>query len=134
MGTYQERTIDPKILSAYNATGSTIVKGTIVKLVTPAGTYPGQVTPAAAATDPFIGVAMADITNLAWGDVQTAGVAIVLAGGTVATGLNVTSDAAGKGVAASSGNATVGLAMTDGASAAYFEVLLATPGGEANST
>lgn len=132
MALNQERVIDPKIRSAYNGTGSTIVKGQIVKLAT-TPTYAGQVTPAAAATDPMYGVAMADILTLQWGDVQVGGVAIVLAGGTVAAGANVTSDAAGKGVAATSGNAILGLALTDGANAAYFEVELATPGGEANN-
>ncbi len=76
---------------------------------------------------------MADIATLLWGDVQVGGVAIVLAGGTVGAGVNVTSNGTGQGVAASSGNAIVGIALTDGASAAYFEVELATPGGEANN-
>jgi hypothetical protein len=132
MGLWQERTIDPVIRSAYNATGSTIVRGTIVKLaLTPV--YPGQVVPAAAATDPMYGVAMADIPTLQWGDVQKGGVAIVLAGGVVATGGNVTSDGAGKGVAAASGNAILGIALTDGVNNGLMEVELATPGGEANN-
>lgn len=131
MGLYQERTIAPEIRSAYNATGSTIVKGTIVKLETTTPTYPFQVEPAAAATDKMVGVAMADIANLAWGDVQVAGTAVVLAGGTVGEGLNVTSDGAGAGVLASSGNAIIGRSLTAGVAAAYFEVEL-TPGGEAN--
>lgn len=132
MGLYQERTTDPKILGCYNATGSTILRGTIVKLVA-AASVPQQVQPAAAATDPFFGVAMADVPNLTFGDIQTDGVAIVLAGGVVAVGANVTSDGSGKGVAASSGNAIVGLAITDGVNNGYMEVKLATPGGEANN-
>ncbi len=131
MALYQERVIDPVIRSAYNATGSTIVKGTIVKLAT-TPTYAGQITPATAATDPMFGVMMADLPNLQWGDCQVGGVAVVLAGGTVAAGANVTADAAGKGVAAASGNAHIGRAMTDGVLNGFMEVEL-TPGAEANN-
>lgn len=132
MGLYQERTIDPKILAIYNATGSTILKGSIVKPVTPTS-IPGQMQLATAATDSFFGVAMQDILNLQYGDCQYAGVAIVLAGATVAAGVNITSDGQGRGVLAASGNAVAGISMTDGVLNGYMEVMLATPGGEANN-
>jgi hypothetical protein len=132
MGLYQERVIDPRIRACYNATGSTILKGSIMKLVA-AATTPGQVQLAAAATDPFIGVAMADIPNLQFGDMQTDGVAVVLAGATVAVGANVTSDGSGKGTTAASGNAIIGVAQTDGVNNGYMEVALGLPGAEANN-
>ena len=132
MGLYQERTIDPKILAVYNATGSTILKGTIVKHVTPTA-VPGSVTPATAATDPFFAIAMQDILNLQYGDGQVGGVAIVLAGATIAAGINITSDGSGKAAAAAAGNAIVGVSMTDGVNNGYMEVLLGLPGGEANN-
>jgi hypothetical protein len=133
MGLYQPRTINPVIQSGYNGSGSTIVKGTIVKLATSSPTYPGQVVKAAGATDPMIGVLMADLPTAQWGDVQTGGVAIVLVGSTVTQGQNITADANGAGVPAASGNAIAGIAQTDGATADYMEVLLGTPGGEANN-
>lgn len=132
MGLYQERVIDPKIIAVYNATGSTILKGTIVKHVTPTA-IPQQVTPATAATDSFFGVAMADILNLQYGDCQYGGVAIVLAGATIAAGVNITSGGTGKAALAASGNAIVGISLTDGVLDGYMEVMLATPGGEANN-
>jgi hypothetical protein len=131
MALNQERVIDPVIRSAYNGTGSTIVKGTIVKLAT-TPTYAGQITPATAATDPMFGVAMADIPTLQWGDCQVGGTAVVLAGASVSAGANVTADGSGKGVTASSGNAMIGRAATDGVNNGYMEVEL-TPGGEANN-
>lgn len=132
MGLFAERRIDPKYRGCYNATGGTILKGQIVKLVTPSPVHPLQVALAAAATDAFYGVADADIPNLQFGDVQVSGVAIVLAGATIAAGVQITSDAAGKAAAAAGGNALLGISLTDGALNTYMEVELATPGGEAN--
>ncbi len=133
MGLYAERTINPVIQSAYNGSGSTIVKGTIVKFATSSPTFPGQIIKAAAATDPMVGVLMADLPTAQWGDMQVAGVAVVLVGSTVTQGQNITSDSAGAGVPASSGNAEIGVAQTDGTTAGYMEVLLGSPGGEANN-
>jgi hypothetical protein len=130
MGLNQERVIAPEIRAGYNDSGSTIVKGKIVKLHS-AG-VPGTIRVGAAATDPLYGVAMADIPNGEYGDVQIGGVAIVLGGGVVAQGAQVTSDADGDGVAAASGNSTIGTALTAGANTEYFEVELTGPGGEAN--
>lgn len=132
MGLFQERRIDPKYRGCYNATGGTILKGQIVKLVTPSPVHPGQVALAAAATDALYGVADNDIPNLQFGDVQISGVAIVLAGATIAAGVQVTSDGNGKAAAAASGNSLLGVSLTDGALNTLMEVELATPGGEAN--
>lgn len=130
MALNQERVIAPEIRGCYNGSGSTIVKGKIVKLHSsgPAG----GIVVGAAATDPLYGVAMADIPNGEWGDVQIGGVGLVLAGGVVNQGAQVTSDGDGDGVAASSGNATIGTALTAGEAAAYFEVEIRGVGGEAN--
>jgi len=130
MALNQERVIAPEIRGCYNDSGATIAKGKIVKLHSagPAGT----VRLGAAATDPLYGVAMSDIPNGEWGDVQIGGQAIVLGGGVVNQGAQVTSDGTGNGVAAASGNSSLGTAVTAGANGQFFEVELAGPGGEAN--
>lgn len=135
MALNQERVIAPEIRGCYNGTGVAIAKGTIVKLKTSSPSQAGEVILAAAATDTFYGVAMADIPNLEWGDCQVRGVALVKVGaaGLAAGQLQVTSDGSGLAVAASSGNTLLGLAGNTGAlvSGDMCEVEL-TPGGEAN--
>ena len=134
MALNQERVIDPEIRGCYNATGGTIAKGTIVKLATSSPSQAGQVILAAAATDTFYGVAMADIPDLTWGDVQIRGVALVKVGAAgLAAAAQVTSDASGLAVAASAGNTLLGHGLNTGAlvSTDLCEVEL-TPGGEAN--
>lgn len=114
-----------------NATGSALAKGKIV-VISAAPTDKGEVELADAATDVFYGVvANADIPDGSYGDVQVLGIAPVLAGGTVAAGARVTADASGDGVAASTGNSVLGVAVTAGADTYLFEVDLAGPGGGA---
>ena len=116
------------IRSGKNTSGSEIAKGTIVKLAaTP--TVRDEIEPAGAVTDAFYGVAMEDIPDDGWGNVQVNGKAIVLGGDDVAVGARVTSTAAGKGDEAAAGNAVLGIAVTAGADGELFEVELTGPGG-----
>jgi hypothetical protein len=132
MGTYQPRVIDPKFRAVYNGTGSTISKGTIIKLKT-SPAYSGEIVKAAAATDALYGVAAADILTGEWGDAQIGGVALVLSSAALNAATQMTSDASGKAAAAASGNSLLGISVTAaGAADELFEVELATPGGEAN--
>jgi hypothetical protein len=124
----EPRAIDPKIRTGYNASGSVISKGYIVKVA--GTTYQDQIALAAAATDALFGVAANDIATGGPGNVQVSGRALVYAGGTVAVGARVTTDSAGKGVAASAGNSVLGVAMTAGASGSLFEVELGLGGNE----
>lgn len=130
MALNQERVVDPKIRSCLNLTGGTIARGTIVKYHTTGDV--GRIVKAAAATDPLLGVAMNDIPDGAYGDVQVGGIGLVLGGGAVTQGAQVTSDANGKGAVAAGGNSMLGLALTVGALDAFFEVDLNPIGGEAN--
>lgn len=135
MALNQERVIAPEIRGCYNGTGSTISKGLAVKLKTSSPTVQGEVVLGAAVTDTCYGVAMADIPNGEWGDVQVRGVALVKVGaaGLAAGQLQVACDAAGKAVAAAAGNTLLGIALNTSALAEndLCEVEL-TPGGEAN--
>lgn len=133
MATYQPRVIEPKFRSAYNGSGSTILKGTILKLKTTPITNTGQVVAAAAATDALYAVAAADIPDGEWGDAQISGVALVLSSAALAAATQMTSDASGKAAVAASGNSLLGISLTAPTAAdELFEVELATPGGEAN--
>ncbi len=90
--------------------GATITLGDIVKF----GSDDDTVVPAAAATDLLIGVALHDAANTAEVTVQMGGIADVKAGGTVARGDLITSDAAGLGVVAAATNRFVGFATKSG--------------------
>ena len=94
---------DKGIRSMKNATGTTIDKGHLVKL----DSTEGQIVLAAAATDAFYGVAMADIPTGTWGDVQVSGVAEVY--GTLTLAARITSDGSGHGADASAGNSVLGI-------------------------
>ncbi len=119
----QERTIAPRIRSGFNGTGSTIAKGTIVKLKNAPG-QTGEIVKSAGATNILYGVLMADIKDQQWGDVQVDGVAVVLCSGTIAEGAQVGSDANGLGQAASGNDTLLGVAVTAGAASAFAEVEL----------
>lgn len=126
----QPRVIEPVFRTGYNNTGATIPKGTIVKLQTAAPARGGDVIAAAAATDNFYGVAAQDIATKSFGDVQIEGTALVLSGGAIALGQNLTSDGNGNAVNGASGNVMLGMATsTAGASGELVECELATPGG-----
>jgi hypothetical protein len=115
------------VRTGLNNTGSTIAKGTIVKLTATGGL---EVAPAAAATDAFYGVAGEDIANGARGRVVTRGVALVLASAALTIGGRVTSTAAGLGVNAAAGNAVLGIALEAGAASTLTMVELCGPGGQ----
>lgn len=113
------------VRAGLNSTGSTIAKGTFVKLLSTAAQRIGK----AGAGELVFGVTMQDIADGAYGDVQVEGKAIVLAGDTVALAAVVASDASGLAVTAAEGDITAGSAATAGAAAGYMEVHLAGPGG-----
>jgi hypothetical protein len=132
MAINQQRTVAPVIRSAFNNTGSTILKGTIVKLNTSAPLYAGEIAKAAANSDVLYGVTMQDVLNGAWGDVQISGIAIVLVGTANAIGARLTSDANGKTITWATTQSLLGIAVTAGVVAdVYQEVELAGPGGNA---
>lgn len=105
----QPRTIEPKIRSAYNNTGSTIPGKRFVT-----GAYAAVSLPAAA-TDQISGVTMQDIPDKTWGDVQIGGVAQVEASAAISAGARVQPVAVtGKAAtfAGGGGNASPGVAQT----------------------
>jgi hypothetical protein len=130
MAINQPRVIEPKIRSAYNNSGSTIAKGTIVKLNPTTPAFAGEVVKAAANSDTLYGVTMMDIPTATWGDVQVSGVAVVLCGTASVVTARLTSDASGKTITWASGQSLLGIALTPGVVAdVYHEVELAGPGG-----
>lgn len=132
MAINQQRTVAPVIRSAYNNTGSTILKGTIVKLNTSAPLFGGEIAKAAANSDVLYGVTMQDVLTGAWGDVQIGGTAIVLVGTANAQGARLTSDGNGKTITWATTQSLLGVAITAGVVAdVYQEVELAGPGGNA---
>lgn len=121
------------IRQVYNGTGGALSQGTFVKLKT-APTYKNEIEAAAADTDAVLGVLMADVANLSYGDCQVSGRALVLAVGVVAVGARVTPAAGGTGTVAAATNTCVGVAVTIGAAAELMEVELTGPGGAAMPT
>jgi hypothetical protein len=123
------RVIDSEIRSVKNTSGASLPEGKII-IVNAAPTVEDEVMVASAATDAFYGVVKdAAIADGEWGVAQIRGRAKVLAGGAVAVGARVTSDANGDGVTAVAGNGVLGIAATVGVDDALFEVELAGPGG-----
>jgi hypothetical protein len=111
-----------------NTSGATLRKGTFVKVKT-SPTVEDEAAPCSAGTDPIYGVVYGrDIPDGDYGTAQIGGKAAVFAGGSVAVGANVTSDASGDGVTAVAGNVIAGIAMTTGVDGAFFEVELRLPG------
>jgi len=103
--------------------GGTITKGAIVMF----GSDDNTVVVATAATDLLIGVALADAVSGARVEVQLAGVAEIKLGGTVTRGNDVTSGAAGVGVALSAAatiKSSVGTAMASGVTGDIIPVLI----------
>lgn len=115
-----------QVRSGYNGSGSDIPKGTIVALDL---TVDHQIAVEATATGVYYGVTMEAIADGEWGNVQIRGKALVLASTTVTAGVRVTATTAGTTVAASAGNAVLGIAVTAGTAAALHEVELCGPGG-----
>jgi metal-dependent amidase/aminoacylase/carboxypeptidase family protein len=106
------------VRSSKNTSGSTISKGYIVKRKAATD----EIELVSAATDAILGVAMHDIPNGEFGDVQVAGRALVLTAATVTIGARLTGDSAGKAAASSGGNALLGVANTVGGTDALAEV------------
>lgn len=126
------RTIAPILRSAYNNSGSTILKGTVVKLNGSSPVFAGEVAKSTAVSDVVYGVTMADILTTQWGDVAVGGVVPVLASAALAQGVKVTVEAAGRLAAWSSGNVLVGTTITaSNAANDLQEVELAGAGGNA---
>ncbi len=130
MAINQPRVIAPEFRSAYNNSGSTIAKGTIVKLQATTPAFAGEVVKAAANSDTLYGVTSMDIPTATWGDVQVDGVCPVLCGTASVVTARLTSDANGKTITWASGQSLLGIALTPGVVAdVYHEVELAGPGG-----
>lgn len=130
MAINQPRVISPVFRSAYNNSGSTILKGTIVKLQSSSPVYAGEVIKAAANSDTLYGVAAMDIPTGTWGDVQIGGVALVLVGTNSAAAARLTSDANGKTITWATGQSLLGIGLGAGLTTdVYQEVELAGPGG-----
>jgi hypothetical protein len=126
------RVVEPKIRSAYNNTGSTILKGTVVKLNSSAPVFAGEVAKATAVSDVLYGVTLSDLPTAQWGDVAVAGIVPVLASAALGQGVKVTVEAAGRLAAWSSGNALVGTTVSaSNAANDLQEVELAGAGGNA---
>jgi len=115
-----------QIRQGYNGSGAAIPKGTIVSLDL---TVDYQIAVEATATGVFFGVTMEEIADGEWGNVQIRGKALVLASTTVTAGVRVTATTDGETVAASAGNAVLGIAVTAGTASALHEVELCGPGG-----
>lgn len=128
MGQLRTRCGAEDIVSKKNSSGSTIVLGSIVKLTTTEDTIalPG------ASTDSCFGIVREDIADGAYGNIQTHGLAIIKAGGSVAVGDDIMPTTAGKGVTWSAGAGTnaalIGKANTAASADEYFECELAGPG------
>lgn len=119
---------DKGIRGCYNGTGGTIAKGTLVALTTTANHKRYQIAKCGDGAR-ALGVAMEDISNLTYGDVQVDGVAIALSGGAITRGLVVSSDTNGKVVTGASGDIVVGQAVTITSGGDELFELELTPGG-----
>jgi hypothetical protein len=115
--------------SGLNKSGSTIAKGAVVKVE--ATNDDGIALCTTPATEDVFGVMMADVLDQAWGTVQTRGLALVLAGGTITKGDRLTVAAGGKVITWTAGagaNAcVVGTAKRSAVLNDLFEVELAGP-------
>jgi hypothetical protein len=124
---------DKGVRQVYNGTGGTLLVGTFVKLKA-APTYKNEIEQATASEDPVLGVLMADLPNLSYGDCQIDGRAIVMASAVIAVGVRVMPAAAGQSVTATATNACVGIAVTAGDTSTLHEVELTGPGAAAMPT
>jgi pantothenate kinase len=121
------------VRQVYNGTGGTLLQGSLVKLKA-AATYKNEIEAAAGASDAVLGVLMADVANLKYGDCQVQGRALVLSVGVIAVGARVKPAAAGTVDVAAATNTCVGIAVTIGAAGELMEVELTGPGGAAMPT
>ena len=100
---------DKDVVAGLNASGSTIAKG---RVVLGTGTAEDEIALATAASQAFLGVTTESIANNTRGGVQIRGKAVCVAGAAVTKGVRVTSDGAGKVIAAAGGDATLGIAAS----------------------
>jgi hypothetical protein len=111
-----------------NTSGGALAKGTIVKLKA----ADDEIEAASGVTDELYGVTRHQADDGEWVEILVYGVAIVVAGGTIARGNRLTTDASGNAVAAAPAtgvnNSILGLANRAAASTELFEVVLAGPG------
>jgi hypothetical protein len=121
------------VRQVYNGTGGTLLQGSLVKLKA-APTYKDQIEAATGASDAVLGVLMADVANLKYGDCQVSGRALILAVGVIAVGVRVKPGAAGAIDTAAATNTCVGITVTAGAAGELCEVELTGPGGAAMPT
>jgi hypothetical protein len=117
----------PESRTGYNDTGSTIPKGTLVKLKA-AESY-SEIQPVAAISDVVYGVAAQDIVDKAYGLVFIRGCCQVLAHAALTQGGIVTAHSNGRVVNAATGGRIVGVALEIGASGVLTEVELLGPAG-----
>jgi hypothetical protein len=123
------RQVDPNdIRAGFNVTGASLPIGSIV-LVKTSPAIANEVTLCTSDTAAYYGVAMHEIADDEWGDIQIRGLALVRGGAAVAIGDRVMSDGTGEGITATSGKNTLGIAMQVGADNTLFEVELSGPGG-----
>ena len=119
---------NPDMRRAYNGTGGTLAKGTIVIRKT-TGTA-NEIIAATAATDAYMGVCENDIADGEYGDVQVGGIAICLAGSSGVTRQDrVMWEAGADCIPCTTGNAILGVALTTAASGEFFECELVSGGG-----
>jgi hypothetical protein len=118
--------IGVEVRTGYNATGSTIVKGTPIKLV--AGAAYNQITPAVAITDVVYGVAGNDIPTGSYGPVYIRGRVQVVAGAALTVGGLVSPNASSKVINAAAGSRPFAIAIQVGADTELTEVELIGPG------
>jgi predicted RecA/RadA family phage recombinase len=127
MGQLRTRCDASDIVSKKNATGSTIVKGAVVKL----DTTSEQIVLPGASTDGCFGVAREDIPTGTWGNIQTGGLAICLAASGITVGQQLMPDTNGKvatwSAAGGTNAALIGVAQTAASASDYLEVELAAP-------
>jgi hypothetical protein len=111
----QPRAIVPDsggVFAGFNNSGSTILKGRLVKRAT---TGVDHIALATDGTAPILGVTMADVPDQIAGDVQRQGRALVQVGGVITIGQLITGAATGKGAVAASTNQFLGVANTTAA-------------------
>jgi hypothetical protein len=116
------------VRAVYNGTGGALSQGTFVKLKA-SPTYKNEIEAATGNNDQVLGVLINDVADTTYGDCQVRGVAQVLAGGTIAVGARVMPTTGAKSLTATAGAATIGVAVTAGASDTLHEVELTAPGG-----
>lgn len=80
---FQNRAIPEGLRSKKNVSGATILKGKLVKLD---ATTDDGIVPVAATTDAIYGVTLHDIADTVFGDVQTRGKAVAVAGAAITKG------------------------------------------------